>query len=92
LNGKGGADVLRGFAGNDAFVFARGEANGDILVDFDGLAAATGDRLIFVGYNVASATLTQLTATTWRVSDGTINETITLQNGAPVHASDFLFV
>ena len=35
LNGGAGHDTLIGGAGNDTFVFAAGQADGDIVVDFD---------------------------------------------------------
>jgi Ca2+-binding RTX toxin-like protein len=45
LNG-GGADVLVGNAGNDAFVFQRGEGDGDTIADFAGDGAGAGDWLL----------------------------------------------
>ena len=61
------------------------------------ISAATGadpgDAFEFVGYG-PGATFVQLDATHWQVNsgDGMTHETITLQNGAAVHASDVLFV
>ena len=54
-------------AGDDVFIFRRGEANGDILVDFTGNGAAAGDSFQFEGYGTAGAgaTFTQLDATHW---------------------------
>jgi hypothetical protein len=76
--------------------FRRGEANGDILVDFAGNGAAAGDTFQFEGYGTAGAgaTFTPLDATHWRInsSDGAVHDTITLLNGASVHASDVLFI
>ena len=88
-----GANVLEGRDGNDTFVFQRGLANGDTVVDFGGNGAAPGDAFEFVGYG-PGATFVQLDAMHWQVNsgDGTTHETITLQNGAAVHASDVLFV
>ena len=58
IDGGAGIDVLTGDdAGGyaDTFVFARGEADGDTITDFDGLgASASGDRLQFVGYGVGA--------------------------------------
>src|SRR5215207_5495550 len=45
-----GASVLEGRGGNDTFLFRRGEANGDTVVDFAGNGAFHGDMLQFVGY------------------------------------------
>jgi len=76
--------------------FSPRRSNGDTLVDFTGNGAAAGDTFQFVGYGTAGAgaTFTQLDATHWRMnsSDGAVHDTITLSNGASVHASDFLFV
>jgi Ca2+-binding RTX toxin-like protein len=47
LNGGRGADTLKGGLGADRFVFAKGEAHGDVVLDFN---AAQGDRLEFHGY------------------------------------------
>ena len=44
INGKGGHDFLIGNAGNDTFVFAAGEANGDMISDFNGNGGAAGDQ------------------------------------------------
>jgi len=88
-----GANVLEGRDGNDTFVFQRGLATGDTVVDFAGNGAAPGDAFEFVGYG-PGATFVQLDATHWQVNsgDGTTHETITLQNGAAVHPADVLFV
>ncbi len=84
---------LEGGGGNDTFVFQRGQANGDTVVDFGGNGPDPGDAFEFVGYG-PGATFVQLDATHWQVNsgDGLTHETITLQNGAAVHASDVLFV
>jgi hypothetical protein len=90
-----GADANRieGKGGNDTFVFQRGLANGDTVLDFGGNGADPGDAFEFVGYG-PGATFVPLDAMHWQVNsgDGTTHETITLQNGAAVHASDVLFV
>ena len=36
LDGGAGADTMTGGAGNDVFVFPKGEANGDVIMDFFG--------------------------------------------------------
>jgi Ca2+-binding RTX toxin-like protein len=100
LDGGAAADVLTGGAGNDIFVFHAGEANGDMILDFAGNGGAAGDSLQLVGYG-AGATFTQNDATHWQVASNqwqihsgldAHNETITLGNGASIHATDFLFV
>ena len=96
LDGGLDADVLVGDAGNDVFRFTRGEAQGDIVADFVGNAAAIGDRLRFSGYGTAAegAQFVQIDATTWRItsSDNVIQETIQFTNAAVLHASDWAFV
>jgi Ca2+-binding RTX toxin-like protein len=97
LNGAGGADTLTGDAGNDTFRFQQGQANGDIVVDFAGNAAAAGDSLLFVGYGttVQGATFTQIGATNqWQIHSGLGggDEIITLLNGASVDPTDFSFI
>jgi serralysin len=96
LYGGLGADGLYGEAGNDNFVFSIGEANGDVIVDFDGNGAGVGDHLTFIGYGTAAqgATFTQIDATHWQVNsaDGLTHEIITFSNAASIHATDYVFV
>ena len=93
LDGGGGADVLAGNAGNDAFMFQRGEADGDIIVDFAGNGASAGDVLLFVGYG-PGATFTQNDATQWQVNydGGSSHEVIVFLNGASVDTNDVVFL
>jgi Ca2+-binding RTX toxin-like protein len=92
LNGGAGHDTLTGGLGNDTFVFRAGEADGDVVVDFDGQGAAAGDSLQFIGYG-AGATFTNVDPTHWQItySGGSSVETITFLNSASIHATDFLF-
>lgn len=96
LDGAAGADTLTGGAGNDVFVFSIEQANGDMIVDFDGKGASTGDSLRFTGYGTFDdgARLFQLNASQWLVVSfgGGTQDIITFANGASVHASDFIFV
>jgi hypothetical protein len=91
-----GANTPAGSAGNDTFVFFAGAANGATVAGFDGLDAAQGDTLIFSGFGSAAqgATFTSLGGNTWQIHSGldAHDETITLSNGASIHATDFLFV
>jgi Ca2+-binding RTX toxin-like protein len=94
LNGGAGHDRLIGGVGNDTFVFAAGQADGDIVVDFDnGGLFGTADTLRFTGYG-AGATLTQNDATHWQINfnGGASHEVITLLNGASITAFDVVFV
>jgi Ca2+-binding RTX toxin-like protein len=94
LNGGAGHDTLIGGAGNDTFVFAAGQADGDIVVDFDdGGPFAAADTLQFVGYG-AGATFTQNDAAHWQVNfnGGASHEVITFQNLPSIQPFDVLFV
>ena len=93
LNGGAGKDILFGDAGMDTFVFRRGEASADTVIDFDGLGALSGDRFEFQGYG-PGASFFRLDPTHWMINsgDGLVHETITLANAAAVHWSDFAFI
>jgi Ca2+-binding RTX toxin-like protein len=101
LNGQSGTDVLNGGAGrdtliggsdNDTFVFVAGQADGDIVIDFDdGGPFAGADTLTFVGYG-AGATLTRNDATHWQIDGGGFHEVITFQNSPSIQSFDLLFV
>ena len=93
LDGQGSTDTLTGNAGNDTFAFIIGQANGDTVVDFAGSGGALGNSLQFIGYG-GGATFTQNDATHWQVNynGGASHEVITFMNGAPIDASDVVFV
>ncbi len=94
LNGGAGADMLTGGAGNDVFRFTRGEADGDVITDFNGNGNAAADRLIFAGYGTAAAgaSFTSLGGNEWRITsaDSLIMDVITISG--PVVAQDWVFV
>ena len=97
LDGGADVDLLHGGADNDTFVFKAGQANGDTVLDFAGNGAGVGDTFKLVGFGTTAqgATFTHVgTGNTWQIHSGLDghNETITLGNGASVHASDFLFI
>ena len=89
LNGNDGADQLTGGGGADAFQFDLGEADGDVVYDFN---RAEGDRLHFTGWG-EGATFTRVDATRWELAtaDGSIKETITFANAAEILVSDLTF-
>jgi Ca2+-binding RTX toxin-like protein len=93
IDGGGGADVLIGNGGGDTFVFHAGEANGDVVKDFD--AHDMADHLLFVGYGSehGGASLAQLDDTHWSVNsaDGRTHDIVTFSNAAAISAHDFLF-
>jgi len=88
INGGGGSDMLTGGAGNDAFIFEKGQAQGDFVMDF-----SPGDMLVFVGYGVA-AVFHQLDSTRGEVQydGGASHEVINFMNSPTIHPSDFYFV
>ena len=92
LNGAGGADVLQGAAGDDMFVFHMGEADGDLVADFNGNTVGEHDTLSFVGYG-PGAVFENVDATHWQVTynGGASHEVITFQNAAAIQQSDAMF-
>ena len=90
LDGGAGADMLHGGEGADRFVFRSGEANGDVVLDFD---AASGDRLEFHDYG-EGATLRDLGDDRWEIAsaDGSVRDVITLANGAALTGDGYRFV
>ena len=51
--------MLTGGDGNDIFVFHKGEANGDTIIDFFGRGNADGNSIVLVGYG-AGTTFTRV--------------------------------
>jgi Ca2+-binding RTX toxin-like protein len=97
LDGGAGSDSLSGLGGNDTFVFRAGQANGDVVYEFNGNGAAAGDVLRFEGYGTLAqgATFHQLSATVWQINsaDGLLHEVITLTAGAVIDTTvDIMFV
>jgi hypothetical protein len=91
-----GANILNGLGSDDTFVFHRGQANGSTVTDFSGNGANPGDSFQFVGYDTAAqgATFTNIIGNQWQIhaADNSVNDIITLANGATVDQSDVLFL
>jgi Ca2+-binding RTX toxin-like protein len=92
IDGGGGADTLLGGDGSDTFIFRPGQANGDLIYDFDGAGSAAGDFLQFAGYG-PGATFTNIDATHWQINynNDTQHDVITFANAATIHSSDYYF-
>jgi Domain of unknown function (DUF4347)/RTX calcium-binding nonapeptide repeat (4 copies) len=95
LAGGAGNDTLAGGAGDDRFVLARGDADGDVILDFSGVDAGGADILQFTGYGTAAegSTFTQIDATTWSINaaDGLTSDIITISNAANIDPGDVMF-
>ncbi|WP_159999017.1 calcium-binding protein [Roseomonas sp. 18066] len=91
LDGGRDGDWLTGGAGTDTFLFKAGEANGDVVTDFN---AAEGDRVLLVGYGALEegALLNQIDHQIWRVVsvDRSISEDIFFLDTMPAFG-DFVF-
>ena len=94
LNGGAAVDTLTGSGQDDWFQFDAGQANGDTITDFSG-SGGENDFLQFFGYGTAAqgATFTQVNPTTWRITsaDTSIQEDITVANGATITTDDYDF-
>src|SRR5262249_52107675 len=95
IDGGAGADFLTGNGGNDYFVFQKGEANGDTILDFTGAGNAAGDIILLAGYG-AGATFTFADAFHGKVNynGGTSHDVIIFQNsvGGSINNTDFAFL
>jgi len=89
LTGGGGIDWLSGDAGKDRFVFGKGTAQDDRVLDF-----AKGDVLELSGYSIGS-TITKVVGSTtdWRIHDAASNtdEIIHLTNGYQLKVGEWIF-
>ena len=88
LDGGPGSDSLTGGAGNDTFIFHAGEANGDVITDFNA-SQRWADSIEFYGYG--SGSLVQLDDTHWQINsaDGLVQDVI--QVSTPIHVTDFFW-
>jgi Ca2+-binding RTX toxin-like protein len=90
LFGGLGIDSLSGGSGSDTFVFIRGEAEGDTVIDFEGAGLDGGDLLEFRGYG-AGATLLHVSDDLWHIEDAGVTETIRIAGVTDLGSSDYLF-
>jgi Ca2+-binding RTX toxin-like protein len=91
LNGGAGADILKGNSGEDVFVFQKGEANGDTIIDFWGQGASIEDSIVLQGYG-AGTTLTRVgsgSSLTYRINDNGYIEVITVHATGQIHTTDW---
>ncbi|HET8728675.1 MAG TPA: calcium-binding protein, partial [Alphaproteobacteria bacterium] len=84
LDGGAGSDWLVGGQDDDLFVFLRGEADGDRVLDFEG-----GDELVFEGYGEGAA-LEKLEGDLWAVTYEGGSEQIEITG--TVEQDDYMFV
>jgi Ca2+-binding RTX toxin-like protein len=93
LDGGLGADTLFGGGNYDTFVMKRGEANGDVLMDFNGNGGGAGDMIRFSGYGPGAYLSTfDGTLCAVRTADGAVADIFTVRSGIPIHGSDYYFV
>lgn len=90
LDGGAGADVLTGGSSNDTFVFAKGEADGDSVTDYNGNGAAAGDSIRLTGWG-AGTTMVKGSGSFWVITDGIDHSVATVTIAANVHATDIIF-
>jgi Ca2+-binding RTX toxin-like protein len=95
LDGGLGADRLTGGEGKDIFVLRFGEARGDVVADFEGVGASSGDIIRLVGYGPGAFLTQSGSSCAIRSSDGTIIDTFTVMTSGlsgPLHPADYYFV
>ncbi|WP_156347361.1 MULTISPECIES: beta strand repeat-containing protein [unclassified Sphingomonas] len=79
LDGGAGADELRGGSGKDTFVFRAGETvAGDRVADFSGAGAASGDKLLFLGFG-SGATIAQVGLSDYYTIQSATHQAVTIQ-------------
>jgi hypothetical protein len=93
LDGGAGADTMTGGSGGDTFVFHKGEANGDVVMDFKGQGSG-GDSIELVGY-AAGTTFTRIgngSSDIYQINDHGVIETVTIHGPGHVSLSDVHFL
>ena len=82
---------MRGGDGEDVYVFHKGEADGDKIVDFWGQGAAVEDSILLEGY-AAGTTFTRIgggSSTLWEINDHGFIEHVTIYATGQVHPTDW---
>lgn len=93
LNGRAGADTLFGGAGVDSFILQKGEAHGDVILDFSGAGVLGGDRLLLQGYATGAKLVNDSGTDQWSVLEGGVRvDSFTITGVTMLIASDFAFV
>ena len=92
LDGGAGADTLKGGLGADTFVFAKGEAQGDVVLDF---SRTEGDQLRLEGYG-AGSTIERVAGSwvEWKIVDAAAQsvEVVRFSTAPALTAEDWQFV
>jgi hypothetical protein len=94
INGGAGADMLRGNGGDDTYIFVKGEADGDTILDYFGQGAAVADSIILQGY-AAGTTFTRIgggSSTLYEINDHGFIEHINIIATGQVHPTDVTFL
>ncbi|HEY5710944.1 MAG TPA: cadherin domain-containing protein [Allosphingosinicella sp.] len=94
INGGAGADVLRGNGGDDTYIFVKGEADGDTILDYFGEGASVADSIILQGY-AAGTTFTRIgggSSTLYEINDHGFIEHINIIATGQVHPTDVTFL
>ncbi len=90
LDGGAGADLLTGGTGGDVFVFHKGEANGDVVMDFKGQGSG-GDEIHLFGYT-AGTTFSRISGDLYKIDDHGFIEFVTIHGPGHVPAGDVHFM
>jgi hypothetical protein len=91
LDGGTGGDTMTGGDGNDIFVLRKGEANGDVIMDFFGRGNADGDSIVLVGY-AAGTTFTRVgngSSNLYAINENGVIEYVTIYATGQVHTGDY---